>query len=86
MKNTGEIFANDISKERLKSLAANLHRLGVRNCVATNFDGKMFPKTIGGFDRVLLDAPCTGLGVISRDASVKVSKVRFALFSLRSSS
>ena len=39
-----------------------------------NADGREFPKLMGGFDRVLLDAPCTGLGVISKDASVKAEK------------
>ena len=32
-------------------------------------------QVIGGFDRVLLDAPCSGTGVISKDASVKLNKV-----------
>eukprot|EP01117_Protostelium_nocturnum_P014097 TRINITY_DN5321_c0_g3_i1.p1 TRINITY_DN5321_c0_g3~~TRINITY_DN5321_c0_g3_i1.p1 ORF type:complete len:649 (+),score=327.54 TRINITY_DN5321_c0_g3_i1:88-2034(+) len=74
MKNTGTLFANDINKDRTKSLNANLHRLSIRNVVVTNLNGTEFPKAIGGFDRVLLDAPCTGLGVISRDVAVKTQK------------
>jgi len=74
MRNTGILFANDINRQRIPSLNANIHRLGVRNSVITNYDGREFPKVIGGFDRVLLDAPCTGLGVISRDPSVKLQK------------
>jgi len=35
MKNTGVLVANDIKKERLKSLNANMHRLGVSNCVVS---------------------------------------------------
>jgi 25S rRNA (cytosine2870-C5)-methyltransferase len=37
-------------------------------------DGRAMPGMMGGFDRVLLDAPCSGLGVISRDPSVKVQR------------
>ncbi|KAI9268927.1 NOL1/NOP2/sun family-domain-containing protein [Phascolomyces articulosus] len=73
-KNTGMVFANDFNKDRLKSLTANIHRLGVKNAVVCNYDGREFPKVIGGFDRVLLDAPCSGTGVISKDASVKLNK------------
>eukprot|EP01102_Stenamoeba_stenopodia_P017676 TRINITY_DN6376_c1_g1_i1.p1 TRINITY_DN6376_c1_g1~~TRINITY_DN6376_c1_g1_i1.p1 ORF type:complete len:727 (-),score=278.76 TRINITY_DN6376_c1_g1_i1:14-2194(-) len=74
MRNTGEVFANDVNAERSKALMANIHRLGVRNAVVTGLDGRMFPKVIGGFDRVLLDAPCSGLGVISRDPAIKMQK------------
>ena len=75
MQNTGVIFANDANKARTKSLTANIHRLGCRNVVVCSYDGREFPKVLGGFDRVLLDAPCSGTGVISKDPSVKINKV-----------
>lgn len=74
MRNTGCIFANDFSKSRAKGLVGNIHRLGCRNVVVCNYDAREFPKPIGGFDRVLLDAPCSGTGVIAKDASVKTNK------------
>ncbi|NWU43299.1 NOP2 methyltransferase, partial [Hylia prasina] len=74
MKNTGMILANDSSAERLRSVVGNLHRLGVTNAVVSNCDGRQFPKIVGGFDRVLLDAPCSGTGVISKDPAVKTNK------------
>ncbi|KAI9466259.1 NOL1/NOP2/sun family RNA met [Lactarius psammicola] len=74
MQNTGIIFANDANKVRTKSLTANVHRLGCKNIVVCSYDGREFPKVMGGFDRVLLDAPCSGTGVISKDASVKINK------------
>lgn len=74
MQNTGTVFANDSNKNRIKSLVANIHRLGCKNVVVCNYDGRQFPKVIGGFDRVLLDSPCSGTGVIHKDQSVKVNK------------
>lgn len=74
LQNTGIVFANDSNKARTKSLTANVHRMGCKNVVVCNYDAREFPKVMGGFDRVLLDAPCSGTGVISKDASVKVNK------------
>jgi ribosomal RNA methyltransferase Nop2 len=76
MRNTGVVFANDLKPDRQKATVANMHRLGVKNVVACTHDGRKMPKLFQHykFDRVLLDAPCSGLGVISRDPSCKVQR------------
>jgi len=74
MKNTGILFANDINSNRIKALTANLQRMSVRNSVVINMDGVNITSHINHLDRVLLDAPCTGLGVVSKDPSVKVKR------------
>ena len=74
MKNEGLLVANDLKKERIKSLFFNIHRLGIKNSIITNYDGREFAKLYNKFDRVLLDAPCSGLGVISKDKSVKMNR------------
>ncbi|XP_056384943.1 probable 28S rRNA (cytosine(4447)-C(5))-methyltransferase [Hyla sarda] len=74
MKNTGVIVANDMNADRLRSVVGNLHRLGVTNCIISNYDGRQLSGVLGGFDRVLLDAPCSGTGIISKDPVVKTNK------------
>merc|ERR1712013_762116 len=74
LKNTGMILANDANQARCKAVVGNLHRLGVTNTVVCSHDGRKLPKVMTGFDRVLLDAPCSGTGVISKDPSAKTSK------------
>ncbi|KAH8266251.1 hypothetical protein KR038_002921 [Drosophila bunnanda] len=74
MKNTGTLFANDFNRDRVKAVQANFHRLGIVNAVISCEDGTKFKNIITGFDRVLLDAPCTGTGVVSKDPSVKTTK------------
>jgi len=81
MKNTGCIFANDLKKERLKALQYNLYRLGITNTVVTCKDGRKYHEIFpGSFDRVLLDAPCTGLGIISKDHSIKANRLLLDIY------
>jgi len=74
LKNTGSLVAIDLSRRRLKAVAANCHRMGVANAVIAHMDGRDVIKHFQKFDRVLLDAPCTCVGVIARDSSIRSSK------------
>ena len=81
MKNTGCVFANDLKKERLKALQYNLYRLGITNTVVTCRDGRTYHEIFpNSFDRVLLDAPCTGLGIISKDYSIKANRLLIDIY------
>ena len=44
MKNEGLLVANDFKKERIKSLFFNIHRMGIKNSIITNYDGREFAK------------------------------------------
>ncbi|GAB0133843.1 hypothetical protein EsDP_00002237 [Epichloe bromicola] len=82
MKNTGVVIANDPNRSRAKGLIGNIHRLGARNVIVSNYDAREFPRPMGGFDRVLLDAPCSGTGVIAKDPSVKTNKTEMDFMQL----
>uniref|UniRef100_A0A915E9T3 SAM-dependent MTase RsmB/NOP-type domain-containing protein n=1 Tax=Ditylenchus dipsaci TaxID=166011 RepID=A0A915E9T3_9BILA len=60
---------------RCRAVIGNLHRMGVNNATVSSVDGVLYAKMQPqSFDRVLLDAPCSGTGVIWKDESVKTSK------------
>ncbi len=54
------IIANEIDKSRLKQLWENIDRMGATNVLVTNYDGKNFKNYEEFFDKILLDAPCSG--------------------------
>ena len=73
MNNLGTIVAFERRKDRLIPLIANVQRMGVKNAVILHEDAANVVK-YGPFDKILLDAPCTGEGVIAKDPSRKRSR------------
>jgi 16S rRNA C967 or C1407 C5-methylase (RsmB/RsmF family)/NOL1/NOP2/fmu family ribosome biogenesis protein len=68
--NRGTLLANDFSPERIAALQGNLDRVGVVNCSTTWCDGGNYPVAAGGFDRILVDAPCSSEGTLRRNISL----------------
>ncbi|HIH43223.1 TPA: NOL1/NOP2/sun family putative RNA methylase [Candidatus Woesearchaeota archaeon] len=68
MKNTGLLIANDYKGMRLAPLGMNIQRMGITNTVITLMEGRYFAnfKQNPIFDKVLVDAPCSGTGNIRR--------------------
>lgn len=68
MNNEGAILANEFSASRVKVLHANISRCGISNVALTHFDGRVFGAALPEmFDAILLDAPCSGEGVVRKD-------------------
>lgn len=66
MENKGILIANDYTIERMKPLSINLQRCGVSNALITLMDGQRFRKAGIEFDKILVDAPCSGTGTIRK--------------------
>lgn len=64
------VDAFDSSPERLMRMEENIRRLGYKNIATAVRDGKM-PLPKKKYDRILVDAPCTGLGLIRRKPEIK---------------
>lgn len=73
MKNQGTIIANDIHTHKLDLIKQNADRLGLTNIEYSNVDGTKLRKVHSRetFDKILLDAPCSGWGVIGRKPEIK---------------
>ncbi len=67
LSNQGLLVANDISPLRARILSGNIERMGITNTIVTNGDPVNFTKELGGFfDKVFLDAPCSGEGMFRK--------------------
>jgi 16S rRNA (cytosine967-C5)-methyltransferase len=62
----GEVTAVEIHEGRARELVENVRRLGATNVRVVNADATDLPPELSGFDRALVDAPCSGLGVLNR--------------------
>ncbi len=74
MRNTGRLYAMDVSDKRLAKLKPRMARSGLSNVhpvlIAHENDAKV-KRLAGKVDRVLVDAPCSGLGTLRRNPDVK---------------
>lgn len=74
-ENTGKILANDVSFNKLDLILENINRLSLKNIELTNFDARDFKEEYEDkFDYVLVDAPCSGLGVMARKPEIRYNR------------
>ncbi|MGZ5666435.1 MAG: RsmB/NOP family class I SAM-dependent RNA methyltransferase [Usitatibacter sp.] len=85
MHSSGRLYAFDISDKRLANLAPRLKRSGLSNVFPQRISGENDPKVKrlrGKIDRVLVDAPCTGLGTLRRNPDLKTRQTEEGLAEL----
>jgi len=76
MRQTGTVYAHDVYEHKIKLIEDNVKRLGLTNVVATLQDATTLDARYEAesFDSVLVDAPCSGLGILRRHPEVKITK------------
>ena len=68
LDDTGLIIANDLSRSRANSIVENVERLGLGNIIITNNDlSLIYKKYLNTFDKIILDAPCSGSGMFRKE-------------------
>lgn len=73
MMNKGQIIANDLSKSRAQILLSNVERMGLKNVIVSSLDfANYYPLFIEKFDKIILDAPCSGSGMFRKDEKMKL--------------
>lgn len=75
MNNTGIVYAFDVHKDKLALIEENAKRLGISNVKCNTLDATVFKEELKGLgDRVLIDVPCSGLGIIRKKPEIKWTK------------
>lgn len=83
LENTGKVLAFDLHENKLSLIKENCERLGVKNVELSQMDGTILnEKLINIGDKVLIDVPCSGLGIIRRKPEIKWNKNKDDLKSL----
>ena len=77
LANSGEVLAFDLHENKLSLIEENAKRLGLNNIVCTAMDAtKLNSDYISYGDKVLIDVPCSGLGIIRKKPEIKWNKTR----------
>lgn len=74
MDNSGKVVAIEQDRERIRSLESNILRCGVKNSIVLRGDARKLDELDIEPDRILLDAPCSGEGLLAVDPERKTSK------------
>lgn len=81
MKGQGLLVSNEIHPARAKILSSNVERLGIQNCVVTNESPKCLAERFPGFfDRIVVDAPCSGEGMFRKEEQASAQWSRENVF------
>lgn len=79
----GRVIARDLSEDKLKIIEENVERLGLKNVLVEPFDATAYDDSLKDLaDCVLVDAPCSGLGIIRRKPDIKYNKTPESLLAL----
>ena len=80
LENEGKVYSFDLHENKLSLINENLERLGLNNVEVEAMDAtKLNSKYVASADKVLIDVPCSGLGIIRKKPEIKWNKSRKAL-------
>ncbi|MGL5000604.1 MAG: 16S rRNA (cytosine(967)-C(5))-methyltransferase RsmB [Cetobacterium sp.] len=74
MNNSGEIYALDIHQHKIKLIEENLKKLGITNVKPIKLDARNLKEQGQKFDKILVDAPCSGYGVLRKKPEALYNK------------